>query len=159
MNILKTAQFVVNLGPQPYSVQFFVLLPVLGDVWISSRFYTIERCCCVVISFKSEGKFPITVGAITGNSLEGPNQGRPVIDWCDLSLLLRPIIIFLIQSTNLFILSPTLSPKMMSVWRSNAQSLLLTSTTMVSMGKTNTLHDALSIRASLWRRGMDTMKH
>ena len=50
--------------------------------------------------------------------------------------LLKRIIklIFLIQSRNLFILVPPLPPKVMSVWRSNAGSLLPTGAIMVSMG-------------------------
>ena len=42
--------------------------------------------------------------------------------------------VLLIESRNLFILAPTLPPKMMSVWRLNAGSLWPTDATMVSMG-------------------------
>ena len=58
------ARFVVNLGPQSYSVQFFVLPAVFGDVRFSLlRFCTIERCCCVGISFKkSKRQLPVSLG-------------------------------------------------------------------------------------------------
>ena len=51
-----------------------------------------------------------------------------------ISLRLRPITIHLIKARNLFILAAPLPPEMMSVWRSNAGSLLPTGATMVSMG-------------------------
>ena len=51
-----------------------------------------------------------------------------------LLLRLRPITIIMEQSRNLFILAPPLPPKMMSVCRSNAGSLLPTGSTMISIG-------------------------
>ena len=51
-----------------------------------------------------------------------------------LVLRLRPITILSIQSRNLFTLDPPLSPKMMSVWSSNAGLLFPTGATVVSMG-------------------------
>ena len=88
-------------------------------------------------------------------------QGRTVNKEYYLEVMRRLRKVFILYSYSKITaddntLALPLPPKMMSVWKSNAWSLLFLP---LSYDKTNTLQDADPTRASLWRRGIDTIKH